>query len=141
MSFFPYISTEDLVSTITSGELPILREVAIDFKTGIPIVENKGFKIVEGVEALKVWVYKAIKIDRFQYQIYSWNYGSEVSYLMGMGYTPSLISSELKRYIEEAILINPLIKDIEVSEMNFSEGVLEATVKVNTVFGQVEVNI
>lgn len=141
MSLFPFISANEESVILDKKELPLIKDVAIDFKTGSPLIENKSFKIVEGKEALKVWIYRALKIDRFQYLIYSWNFGSELSDLMGKGYTPALTRSEIKRYIEETLLINPYITSLDVLETSFSDSVLKARIKVQTLYGQLEVEI
>ena len=54
MSFFPYYGI-DVNESKSTSELPVLKDIAIDFKTGSPIIENNAFKVVEGNEALKVW--------------------------------------------------------------------------------------
>ena len=139
MSFFPFISVDETIET-TSSELPLLREFAIDFKTGNPIIENKGFKLLEGNEALRVWIYKALKVDRFQYEIYSWNFGSEISDLMGKGYTSALTQSEIKRYIEEALSTNPYIEEVKVEETSFKDNTLSVKLTVNSIYGNMEVS-
>ena len=87
MSLFPFISNTDEVKV--DNTFPMYKEVAWDFKNNIPILENGDFKIVEGNNAIKVWVNKAILVPRYNYSIYSWNYGSELMDLIGKAYTPS----------------------------------------------------
>ena len=139
MSFFPFISVDETIETMSS-ELPLLKEFEIDFKTGNPIIENKGFKLLEGNEALRVWIYKALKVDRFQYEIYSWNFGSEISDLMGKGYTPALTQSEIKRYIEEALSTNPYIEEVKIEETSFKDNTLSVKLTVNSIYGNMEVS-
>ena len=62
MSLFPFITYEEDV--VENNPLPIYKEV------------GKGLKIVEGNEAIKIWIYKALQTPRYQYVIYSWDYGS-----------------------------------------------------------------
>lgn len=139
MSIFPFIETSEIVVP-NNKPLQLYKEVAWDFKKDVPIIENGTFKIVEGNQAIKVWCYKAIKTPRFQYDIYSWDYGSEVLSLIGKQYTPSLTQSELKRYIEEALLINPYILEVNVLDTSFKDTLLSANVKVKTIYeGEVEV--
>lgn len=141
MSIFPFIETSEIVVP-NNKPLPLYKEVAWDFKKDVPIIENGTFKTVEGNQAIKVWCYKAIKTPRFQYDIYSWDYGSEVLSLIGKQYTPSLTQSELKRYIEEALLINPYILEVNVLDTSFKDTLLSANVKVKTIYeGEVEVII
>ena len=141
MSLFPFISNnvEDIK---VDNSFPLYKEVAWDFKNNIPILENGDFKIVEGNEALKVWIYKAILTPRYNYSIYSWDYGSELMDLIGKAYTPSLTKEEAKRYIKEALLINPYILEVNVINTDFKDGLLSADVKVKTIYeGEVLVNV
>ncbi len=139
MSLFPFVTyKEDMVKDNT---FPLYREVAWDFKRDIPIIENGDFKIVEGNEAIKVWVYKALLVPRYQYSIYSWSYGSELMDLIGKAYTPELTKSEAKRYIEEALKINPYILDVNVIDTDFKDSILSTNVKIVTIYGESEVTI
>ena len=53
-------------------ELEIFREYAIDFKTGEYLRgENNDVITLEKNEALKVWIYKALKTERFRHFIYA----------------------------------------------------------------------
>ena len=139
MSLFPFVTyKEDIVK---NNSFPLYREIAWDFKRDVPILENGDFKIVEGNEAIKVWVYKALLVPRYNYSIYSWNYGSELMDLIGKAYTPQLTKSEAKRYIEEALKINPYILDVNVIDTDFKDSVLSANVKITTIYGESEVVI
>ena len=139
MSLFPFVTyKEDIVK---NNSFSLYREIAWDFKRDIPILENGDFKIVEGNEAIKVWVYKALLVPRYNYSIYSWNYGSELMDLIGKAYTPQLTKSEAKRYIEEALKINPYILDVNVIDTDFKDSVLSANVKITTIYGESEVVI
>lgn len=139
MSLFPFISNTDEVKVDNS--FPLYREIAWDFEKNIPIVENREFKIVEGNEAIKVWIFKTLLTPRYNYSIYSWDYGSELLDLIGKAYTPSLTKSEAKRYIEEALLINPYILEVNVLDTDFKDGILSANVKIVTIYGESEVTI
>lgn len=138
-TLFPFINPEQELPTIK--ELPMYREVAWDFKNNSPILENGDFKIVEGNEAIKIWCYKAIHTHRYAYSIYSWDYGSEIDSLIGLGYTKSLTESEINRFIEEALLVNEYINEVIVSDVTFIDSKLSAKVKIITVYGESEVSL
>ena len=109
MSIFPFINGDDGLLEASSNNLPIYKECAWDFVNDRAIFIDGSPKVVEKNEAIKVWIYKAIKTARYEHEIYSWNYGSEISSLIGKGYVNGFIESETIRYIEEALLINPYI--------------------------------
>ena len=139
MSLFPFVTyKEDIVK---NNSFPLYHEVAWDFKRDIPILENGDFKIVEGNEAIKAWVYKALLVPRYNYSIYSWNYGSELMDLIGKAYTPQLTKSEAKRYIEEALKINPYILDVNVIDTDFKDSVLSADIKIVTIYGESDISV
>ena len=139
MSLFPFISNTDEVKV--DNTFPMYKEVAWDFKRNIPILENGDFKIVKGNEAIKVWVYKAILTPRYNYSIYTWDYGSELLDLIGKAYTPSLTKEEAKRLIKEALEINPYILEVEITDINFKDSLLSADIKIVTIYGESEVTI
>lgn len=138
MSFFPFINPP--IQEIES-ELPLYTEIAWDFKNNIPIVENGEFKKVEGNEAIKVWVYKALLTNRYEHLIYSFDYGSELSELKGQKYTRELTETEAKRYIKEALEINPYITEIEIVDVSFIDDKLTVNIQLETVYGKTEVKL
>ena len=142
MSIFPFISSYGGINLEQNKVFPLYKEVAWDFDKDFPILQNGTFKIVEGNEAIKVWVYKAILTQRYNHSIYSWDYGSEIESLIGKPYTPALTKAEAKRYIKEALEINPYILEIDIVDINFKDSILSASVKIKTIYeGEVFVNV
>ena len=136
MSFFPFFGVE-LADKESTNEYPTLQDIAIDFKTGSPIIENNTFKVVYENEALKVWVYRALKIDRFSHLMYSWDFGNEVMTLVNQGYTYQLTRVEVKRYIEEALYVHPYIKDVQIDYIDFSNSALKVNLTITSIYGEV----
>jgi hypothetical protein len=136
---FPFINPPTDIITEAETPLPLYREIAWDFDNNVPIIENGDFKIVEGDEAIKIWSFIAIKTNRYEHSIYSWDYGCEISSLQGLNYTPSLTKSEAERFLCEALLINPYILDVNVNDVSFSDGLLSANIKITTIYGESEV--
>ena len=56
-------------------------------------------------------------------------------------YTPSLTKEEAKRYIKEALLINPYILEVTVIDTDFKDDLLSADIKIVTIYGESEVTI
>ena len=140
MSLFPFISN-NVDEVKVNNTFPMYKEVAWNFEKDTPVIQSGDFKIVEGNEAIKVWVYKALLTPRYNYSIYSWDYGSELMDLIGKAYTQSLTKEEAKRYIKEALLINPYILEVTVTDTSFNNGVLSADIKIVTIYGESEVTI
>ena len=143
MSIFPFMSIDEVEVNIenSNSELHMYYDVGWNYIKDEPLIENNEFVIVEGNEAIKVWIYKAIKTARYQYPIYSWDYGCEISSLIGQKYTKGLTKSEAERYIKEAILINPYVTDVKIIDINFSEDILSVSIQVDTIYGEVNVNV
>ena len=139
MSIFPFISPPPNLEE--SNNFPLYKEIAWDFKKNEPIIENGEFKIVEGNEAIKTWVYLALLTPNKQYPIYSWDYGSEVKELIGKNYTKALTKAEAQRLIEECLIINPYIVEVQVIDAIFKENTLTCDIKITTIYGDLEVSI
>ena len=139
MSIFPFISPPPNLEE--SNNFPLYREIAWDFKKNEPIIENGEFKIVEGNEAIKTWVYLALLTPNKQYPIHSWDYGTEVKELIGKNYTKALTKAEAQRLIEECLIINPYIVEVQVVDTYFKENTLTCDIKITTIYGDLEVSI
>lgn len=140
-TIFPFIGVPEDYILPKTEELPIFREVAWDFEKDEPMLEKDDFKIIEKNEALKVWVYKCIKTNRYEHGIYSLEYGTELLELIGQKYTKGLTESEASRFIKEALLINPYILEVNVKSANFKKDILSADIKISTIYGEVEINV
>ncbi|EGT4537276.1 TPA: DUF2634 domain-containing protein [Clostridioides difficile] len=140
-TIFPFIGVPEDYILPKTEELPIFREVAWDFEKDEPILEKGDFKIIEKKEALKVWIYKCIKTNRYEHEIYSWGYGTELAELIGQKYSKGLTESEASRYIKEALLVNPYILDVNVKNTKFTDDLLSVDIIINTIYGEVEVNV
>lgn len=148
---YPFISPIEHDFKDINEPLPTFYEVAWDFDKEIPIIENGDFKIVKENEALKVWIWHALNINRFEHSIYSWNFGSEVKSLIGKGYSVELTKADFERYVKEALgiirdneqsILNPYILDVKVDNVTFDRDTLSGEVTVNTIYeGGVVLNV
>lgn len=77
MSIFPFISPEVLESGQAS-ELPMFREYAYDFENNRLLLRDGNIYLVEGNEALRIWIFKALSTERFRYTAYDSAFGSEI---------------------------------------------------------------
>lgn len=99
-------------------------------------------QVVEGVQALKGWIYFALRIARYKYPIYSWKYGTELETFIGQSFDDEdYLLSEVKRMIEDALLINPHIKSVEDVAINKQEEKLNISCTVNTKYGDLYIKI
>nr|DAS11233.1 MAG TPA: Protein of unknown function (DUF2634) [Caudoviricetes sp.] len=140
---FPFIGVPEDYNYIPESELPPLKELAYDFERDDFIIDEdtKEFKVVEGAEALKVWIYMAIKTIRFNHEIYSWDYGTELNSLIGQKFSRGLTESEAFRFIKEALLINPYINDVENRGITFTGDDLHIRIKVKSIYGGIDIDV
>ena len=138
---FPFINGDDGLLEASSNNLPVYKECAWDFIKDEAIFVDGSPKIVYKNEAIKVWIYKAIKTNRYQHEIYSWDYGCEIESLIGKGFEIGFIKSETQRYIEEALLINPYITKINKIDVEFNKDVLTAYIDLETIYGKLDIYV
>lgn len=143
MSIFPFINEDEIESSVESEELPLLKEVAWNFKEDKPVINGLGeIQFVEGLEALKIWIYKAIKINRYEHDIYSWDFGCEIDNLLGESlYSRAHIELETQRYIKECLSINPYINSISFNDISYEKGVVNANFQIDSRYGEVEISV
>ena len=125
-------------------EMPIFKEYAIDFKTGEYIKdENNDIKVLEKNEALKVWIFKALKTERFRYtDVHSDNYGSELETNIGTIYQKSVKDALMINQIRDTLLVNPYILECYNFDIsNENEHVPQITFNVKTVYGELEMEV
>ena len=139
-TLFPIIQPE-VDAAGERAELPLYREAKWDFDAGRPVFRNGAPVVVEGAEAVKTWVWKALVTQRARYEIYSWDFGCEVESLIGQPYTDELKRAEAARYVREALEVNPYITDITSVAVSFDNGLLEVAATVNTIYGEATVHV
>ncbi len=132
MDFFDFDFNDDY-----QEDLPLYTDVAWDYETNKPMYENGDFKIVEGIEALKSWVFRALKTPRYQHEIYSWNHGSDLDELVGKPFN-ALYRAEAERIVKEALEANPYINQVVVEEIKLIDRRLIMKCSIDTIYGELK---
>lgn len=112
------------------------KDYEIDLQTG-----KLTGRFVTGLKAIEQWIYIALSTERYFYTQYSWNYGSELSTLIGKQASQAYVESEVKRMIEEALLINEHITEIEDLVCSIRKDILTASFTAITDYGEVDINV
>lgn len=87
-------------------------------------------------EAMKQAIFKILSTERYQYVMYSWNYGIELLDLYGE--SVSYVCPELERRIAEALTWDERIQSVDNFEFDTSKkGEIHVTFTTHTVFGDV----
>lgn len=134
MSILPsYLLSTIQDQTATSAVVEIPREYEVDFETG----QLTG-RIVEGVDAIKVWIWCCLHTQRFRYPIYSWDYGADMEQYVGQGLTAEYMETELRDEIEDALKVNSYITGIEDYSCTHTGSTIDAQFSVVTTFGNIQ---
>lgn len=121
---------EELASSFDRVAMP-----SKTYKLGRDTNEISGY--CDGMEAVKQAVYKALHTERYDWPIYSWNYGAELKHLFGKQMT--YVYPELKRRIEESLLQDDRIKSVkDFSFEKTARNTLHATFIVESTEGNFE---
>ena len=90
------------------------------FKTNKEIMPSKTYNIdfknkrvvgfTNGKESIEQSIYLTLKTLRYEHLIYSWNYGEELSNLLGKD--KELAKAEIPRLTKECLLVDDRIKDV-----------------------------
>jgi Protein of unknown function (DUF2634). len=121
--------------SVLGGELEILEQPTKTYKLNINRETISGYS--NGIDAMIQAIYKILNTERFEWIIYSWDYGIELNDLYGQDV--SYVCPELQRRIEDALLQDSRITS--VSDFTFDinrRGIVSAKFKVYTIYGEVK---
>lgn len=132
---FPFDIDDDEID-IEIDEEKEPTDYEIDFETG-----KLTGRIITGLDAIIQWVKIVLSTDRYYFPQYSWDHGVELESLIGQNYDEAYIQSEVKRMIEEAILIDNNILGIDNFKCSMDKDKLKISFIINTIYGGGEVNV
>lgn len=99
--------------------------------------KNAIYGYCDGIEAMKQTIYCILNTERFDYLIYSWNYGIELKHLIGENMT--FVIPELERVITEALKQDSRVIDVgdfEYEKVN--DNTISIKFRVSTSVGEIE---
>lgn len=132
MGVFPFTS---YASSGTADELPLFMEMAYDYENNCLLKKSgKTYKVYKD-EAIKIWIYKALKVKRFVYPSYTHAYGNEIENIIGNTSDKGIFESEVKRYITECLMVNPYIQEVNNFSFEYDEKII-ITFDVTTIYGR-----
>lgn len=133
----------------------VLPQSTIDLSNGVTFVQQPSLAwyinkdtnqiqgTIDGSEAVAQAVDIILNVERFRWQIYSPNSGTNWSNLIGQD--PGYVASELQRRIADALSVDDRIRGISNFDYTVTGNTLSASFTVNTVYGSqqttVEVNL
>lgn len=111
-----------------------------DFDKGDFVIKDGRLVEISGVEALKVWVEKILRTEKYRYKLYERNDKNEYGVVLedliiGNNFPQAFIEAELKREITEALTKNPMIQSLSNLKIIKSNPRLIVSFKVNLADG------
>ena len=140
-SEFPFIG---VARNAVAGDLPLFQEYAWNFERDCFLYDVNGRHILlSGNPALEVWIYKALKTERFEYLAYSWQYGIELKPFIGKVMGVQERYSELRRVITECLMVNPYIRSIDSFSITPEKRaeLVRVRITLTTAYGEVKINV
>ena len=124
-----------------TGALPLYCDVQMDYEQGCPMWAGGAPVLVTGLEAVRGWAWRAIDTARYRFPVFSWSFGCELEALVGQPYRADTKRSEAERYVREALLVSPYIREVQVTDTTFEGSTMHIAVDLTTVYGRASVYV
>ena len=121
-------------SGFLSTDFTITTQPTKTYKMDLNRLRVRGY--VSGQDAMQQAIYKILHTERYQYIMYSWNYGISLKDLFGQPI--SYVLPELERRITEALTWDDRIDSVDDFEFETSRGTVHVSFTVHTIYGDVE---
>ncbi len=139
-TLFPFLPDPSAASS-TADALSLATEMAWDFDADRPVLRGGEPVVVTGAEAVKVWAWNALQTQRYRWELFSPQYGNELTRLVGQSFAAETKRAEAARYIQECLLVSPYITRVEVSGLALRGSWLEAQISISTIYGEVTLDV
>lgn len=121
---------------VTNEEITEVEQPSLTWK--LDTEKGRILSRVDGLEAVEQAAAKILQTPRYQYLIYTPNYGSELNELIGMD--PILVKSEVNRMLQEALTQDDRISGIEDVQITIDGDGLLVEFTVVTEYGSFEMS-
>ena len=114
-----------------SQDFVIAEQTTHTYRMDFNKLNIRGF--TDGQAAMVQVIYKILNTERYQYPIYSWNYGVEFRDLLGEPI--SYVLPEIRRRVEEALSVDNRIINVDNFEFSVGRGTVNTTFTAHTIYG------
>ena len=94
--------------------------------------------MIKDAEALTQAIFFMLSIERYQYPIYSYNYGVELADLIGQ--PRDYVMSEIKRRIEDALLSDDRINSVDGWTFEILNSAILISFIVHSIYGSINIS-
>lgn len=116
-------------------DLTVKEQSYIDRTYKMSDTQIAGF--VDGMEALKQSIHKALLTEQYEYPIYSFQYG--IAWKQLIGEDRSYVRAELRRMVEELLMRDDRIRSVDGFEFSFSGDSCHCSFNVSSIYGEISV--
>ena len=92
---------------------------------------------IDQIQAVEQAVFLILNVERYQWLIFSWNYGVELHNLVGKD--PEYCLPEIERRVREALLQDDRITTVQDFQFEINKKQVLATFTVVSIFGEINV--
>lgn len=121
------LGNDDNIEEITQQT----RTYKLDFESGRVL----GF--CDEIEALKQAIRLILSTERYEYLIYSWNYGSELKGVIGID-DKEIAESEFKRRVKEALMQDERINNVDNFTFSYDKDSVLVGFTVFSIYGELK---
>lgn len=117
-----------------------VKSFSFDFSIGdFKVIDGKLVEI-DGIDALKAWIVKALKTDKSKFRIYdNTDYGiTNLKELITGDYPLPFIVSEIEREVKETLLKNSNIKSVQDFKFERNKRMLTVSFSALTIYGDLK---
>ncbi len=110
-----------------------------DFNLGDFPTNDGKLTEISGIEALKLWIQKVLKTEKFKFKIYeNKEYGATLLELVNADYPIAFKKSEIERVVTETLLKNTAIKSLNNFNFERNKRTLKVSFTAYTIYGTSE---
>jgi len=92
---------------------------------------------IDQIQAVEQAIFLIMNVERYQWLIYSWNYGVELHTLIGQD--PEYCLPEIERRVREALLQDDRITAVQNFEFQVNKKTVFTTFTVVSIYGEIDV--
>lgn len=101
------------------------------------IFDDEMSEVIDGMDAIRQFVKKAVLTARFRFYIYDSEYGCELDDLIGQDVSEELLRAEIPRIVREALIYDERILDVRNFEIWREGDALYINFTVDTTVGTI----
>lgn len=119
---------------IIENDLDIEKVIESTKTYKIDFQKEKIIGFCDEVEALRQAIQLILSTERYEHLIYSWNYGSELKYLIGKD--RDITESEIKRRVTEALMQDDRVNNVDNFIFKYDKDGVTVDFTVFSIYGE-----